>query len=80
MHTKAHINVTLDAKVLRWIDTLRGQAPRSTFINNVLSRFCAKSQAVFDWDVESQAAEADLQHGRVRTFRTPDEAIRWLNS
>ena len=80
MTSKAHVNITVDSQVLRWIDTLRGQHPRSTFINKILSTFCAKSKAVFDWETESDLAEADIRDGRVHTFQTRQEAIRWLKS
>lgn len=78
MEGKAHINITLDGRVLNWIDTLRGQHPRSTFINRILAAFCTKSRNVFDWDQESREAEEDIRQGRVRKFRTPQQAIHWL--
>lgn len=78
MDRKAHINITLDDRVLSWIDTLRGQDPRSTFINRILAAFCTKSRDVFDWEQESQKAEEDIRQGRVHKFRTPQAAIQWL--
>ncbi len=80
MDRKAHINITVDNSILTWIDTLRGQNPRSAFINKILSAFCAKSQDVFDWIEEDRKAEEDIRKGRVRKFRTPEQAIRWLKS
>ncbi len=78
MYRKAHINITLDDQILNWIDTLRGQDPRSTFINKILAAFCTKSRNVFDWGEENRRAEEDIRHGRVRKFRTPQAAIQWL--
>ena len=80
MDKKAHINITLDGRVLGWIDTLRGQEPRSSFINRILCAFQWKSQKIFDWEEESQKAGEDIQHGRVHRFKTPEQAIRWLKS
>ncbi len=78
MGRKAHINITLDDRVLNWIDTLRGQNPRSTFINKILAAFCTKSRDVFNWEEESRIADEDIRQGRVRKFQTPQEALRWL--
>ena len=78
MYRKAHINITLDGHVLSWIDTLRGQDPRSTFINKILAVFCTKSRNVFDWEEENRKAEEDIRHGRVHKFQTPQAAIQWL--
>jgi len=80
MHSKTHINITLDATVLSWIDLLRGQNPRSTFINSVLNKFCGKEQEIFDWAVESKKADADIQKGRVHKFTDSKKAIAWLKS
>ena len=78
MDRKAHINITLDGHVLSWIDTFRGQDPRSAFINKILAAFCTKSRNVFNWEEEGRMADEDIRHGRVRKFQTPQEAIRWL--
>ncbi len=80
MNRKAHINITLDNRVLDWIDTLRGQEPRSAFINKILSAFRWKSRNIFDWKEESQKAEEDIRRGRVHRVKTPEQAIRWLKS
>lgn len=78
MNQKAHINITLDNQLLSWIDTLRGQDPRSTFINKILAAFCTKTRNVFDWEAESMKAEEDIRQGRVHKFRTPQAALQWL--
>ena len=78
MGRKAHINITLDDHILDWIDTLRGQNPRSTFINKILAAFCTKSRDVFNWEEEGRMADEDIRHGRVRKFQTPQDALRWL--
>ncbi len=80
MHSKEHINITVASAVLSWIDRLRGQSPRSTFINFVLDKFCAKEQDVFDWAVESKKSDADIQKGRVHKFKDPKKAVEWLKS
>ena len=80
MSNKAHVNVTLDPGILDWIDRLRGQCPRSTFINLVLEKFCKKEQTAFDWGAESKKADADIQKGRVHKFSDPKKAARWLKS
>ena len=80
MEKKSHLNITLDAKVVQWIDVLRGQYPRSTFINKVLFKFCEETQGLFNWEEESRLAGQDLHRGRVRKFHDPEKAIRWLKS
>ncbi len=80
MPGKAHINITLDSTVLSWIDRLRGQNPRSTFINSVLDKFCEKEQEIFDWAAESKKADADIEKGRVHKFTDPKKAVQWLKS
>lgn len=80
MYKKAHINITVDGQILSWIDALRGQSPRSTFINRVLETFCVKSRSVFDWKEESEKADQDIRQGRTHKFRTPEQAIKWLKS
>ena len=80
MYSKAHINITVDASLLDWIDRLRGQNPRSTFINLVLSKFCKKETAVFDWAAESKKADADIAKGRLHKFTDAKKAAQWLRS
>jgi hypothetical protein len=80
MQTKAHVNITLDSTILDWIDRLRGQSPRSSFINSILSRFCQKEQAIFDWESESRKADEDIKKGRVHKFRDTKKAVKWLKS
>lgn len=78
MTYKAHINLTVDPAIVSWIDTLRGQEPRSTFINRILSIICSKSQKAFDWEKEELKADKDIKKGRVHKFGTAEEAIKWL--
>ena len=80
MYKKAHINITLDDRIIRWIDSIRGQDPRSKFINKVLSKFCSKSQAIFDWATEGQLADEDIKAGRVEKFKDAKKAVKWLKS
>ena len=80
MQTKVHVNITVDSSVLNWIDRLRGQNPRSSFINQILDKFCSKEKQAFDWASESQKADVDIQKGRVRKFSDPKKAARWLKS
>ena len=80
MHSKAHINITVDSIVLNWIDRLRGQNPRSTFINQVLNKFCQEKTEVFDWAAESKKADADIEKGRVHKFSDSKKAAQWLKS
>ena len=80
MENKTHINVTVDSHLLRWIDTLRGQSPRSTFINRVLAKFYTQTQYLFNWEEESRLAEQDIHKGQVRQFHDPEKAIKWLKS
>ena len=80
MHNKAHINITVDSPVLTWIDRLRGQHPRSTFINQILSKFCQKETRDFDWDAESKKADIDLEKGLVHKFTDSKKAGQWLKS
>ena len=80
MQHKAHINITVDSPVLNWIDRLRGQSPRSTFINQVLSKFCREKTDVFNWALESEKADADIEKGRVHKFTDPKKAVQWLKS
>jgi hypothetical protein len=80
MPSKAHINITLDGPVLSWIDRLRGQDPRSTFINFVLGKFCQKEQKLFDWAAETRKADLDIEKGRVHRFTHAKKATEWLKS
>ncbi len=80
MAGKAHVNLTLDQTLLNWIDSLRGQEPRSAFINKILSKFSFQTKKAFDWDVEEQKAQEDIKKGRVYRFKTTQEALRWLKS
>lgn len=78
MTLKAHVNITLDEPLLHWVDTLRGQEPRSTFINQVLLRASQKSKSIFDWDLEERLAEEDIKAGRIKKFKRAKDAIKWL--
>ena len=78
MNGKTHINISLDSAVLDWIDRLRGQYPRSTFINQVLDKFCERQTEVFDWTAESEKAASDIEKGRVHKFTDPKKASHWL--
>lgn len=80
MTHKAHINLTVDPAVVTWIDTLRGQEPRSTFINRILSVICTRFQKTFDWEKEELKAEEDIRKGRLHKFDSVSEAIKWLKS
>ncbi len=80
MDRKSHINITLDNRLVSWVDTLRGQSPRSTFINHVLSRFYVQTQHLFDWEEEAKVSEQDLRKGQVHKFSNPQKAIQWLKS
>ena len=80
MHSKTHINITVDSAILTWVDRLRGQNPRSRFINTVLGKFCSKEQEVFDWAAESKKADEALKKGNFHTFTDPKKAIEWLKS
>jgi hypothetical protein len=80
MPGKTHINITIDSAILNWIDRLRGQNPRSTFINSVLDKFCVKEQEVFDWSAEIKKSDADIDKKRVHKFTDPKKAVRWLKS
>lgn len=77
---KKHINITLDEDLLGWVDTFRGQSPRSSFINEVLSRWAEKSEKRFDWGKEEARAEEDIRKGRIHKFRDVKKAVRWLKS
>jgi hypothetical protein len=77
---KVHINLTLNPQIVDWIDTLRGQEPRSTFINKILLRICFQTQKTFNWENEELKAEDDIKNNRVRKFKTVKEAIKWLKS
>ena len=78
MSKKTHINLTVDSSILNWIDTLRGQEPRSTFINHILSIICGKAKKAFNWEEEEKKAEQDIKKGRVHKFSTAEDAIKWL--
>jgi hypothetical protein len=80
MAKKTHVNLTLDSKVIQWIDILRGQQPRSTFINETLSKYCNKAQDMFDWQKEDKLADEDIKTGKVKKFTDHKKAIKWLNS
>lgn len=80
MTHKAHINLTVDPAIVSWIDTLRGQEPRSAFVNRILSIICARFQKAFNWEKEELKAEEDIKKGRLRKFNTVSEAIKWLKS
>ena len=80
MYRKTHINITLDSQLLNWIDSLRGQEPRSTFINLILSKFYAKTKGLFDWEMESKESEEDIRQGHIHRFSDPQKAIEWLKS
>jgi hypothetical protein len=80
MDRKSHINITVDNRLLSWVDTLRGQSPRSTFINHVLSRFYTQTQNLFDWEEEAKVSEQDLRKGRVHKFSDSQKALQWLKS
>ena len=79
MH-KAHINITLDTSLLDWVDRFRGQKPRSSFINQVLSKFCRKEMEVFDWIAEGRKADEDIEKGKLHKFTDSKKAVRWLKS
>lgn len=75
---KAHINLTIDEEILRWLDTLRGQTPRSTFVNQLLQKLSGKAKNIFDWDLEELLAEEDIKKGKVHSFASVKDAIKWL--
>ena len=77
---KEHLNLTLDVSVVNWIDMFRGQVPRSTFINRVLSKIYAETRQVFNWEEEEAKADEDIKMGRVHKFSSAEDAIKWLRS
>ena len=80
MSNKTNLNITLDKDLIRLIDMDRGQAPRSSFINGVLSKFFKKSHEVFDWGEEHRLAEEDIQSGNIKKFSTKEDSLKWLKS
>ena len=80
MANKTNVNITLDKDLVRLIDMDRGQKPRSSFINAVLSKFFKKDRAIFDWGKENHAAEEDIKTGRVKKFADQHEAVKWLKN
>ncbi|MBI3601600.1 MAG: hypothetical protein HY209_01715 [Candidatus Omnitrophica bacterium] len=80
MLSKTNLNITLDKDLIRIIDTDRGQTPRSSFINSILSRFFKKSHEIFDWGEENRLAEQDIKAGRVKKFSNKNEAMKWLKN
>ncbi len=78
MKNKAHLNLTIDQGILHWVDSLRGQIPRSTFINKILLKISFGAKDIFDWDLEEILAEEDIAKGRVRKFKKAKDAIKWL--
>lgn len=78
MGSKAHLNLTVDQNILQWIDSLRGQIPRSTFINKILLKISFGAKDIFDWDLEENLADEDIKRGRVRKFAKAKDAIKWL--
>jgi hypothetical protein len=80
MATKTNLNITLDKELIKLIDTDRGQTPRSSFINSILSKFFKKSHQIFDWGEENRLAQEDLKVGRAKKFATKSEAMKWLKN
>ncbi len=80
MATKTNLNITLDKEVIKQIDMDRGQMPRSSFINTILAKFFKKSHEVFDWGVENQLVQKDIETGNVKKFSSKDEAMKWLKN
>ena len=80
MATKTNVNVTLDKDIVRMVDMDRGQQPRSSFINSVLSRFFKKNLGVFDWGRENRLAEQDIRPGNVKKFSDKNKAMKWLKN
>ena len=80
METKMHVNLTLDPGLLKWIDMDRGQTPRSTFINQVLSLVFTRRMKTFNWSEETARADDDIAKGRVKKFKTASGAVAWLKS
>jgi hypothetical protein len=80
MGYKTNLNITVDKELVRLIDMDRGQAPRSSFINNILLKFFKKSHEVFDWGEEHRLAEEDIKSGNVRKFTNKENSLKWLKS
>ncbi len=80
MQSKAHVNVTIDQNILQWIDSLRGQLPRSTFINKILLKISFGAKNVFDWDLEEKRADEDIRKGKIRRFAKAKDAVKWLKA
>ena len=80
MSNKSNVNITLDKDVIRLVDMDRGQQPRSSFINSILSKFLKKNKVIFDWGEESRLAEEDIKTGRVKKFSSKHEAVKWLKN
>ena len=80
MATKTNINITLDKELIRLIDMDRGQKPRSSFINMVLSMFLKKKLEAFDWQKENELAQEDIKSGKIKKFSSKNEAIKWLKN
>ncbi len=78
MINKLHVNLTMDRTILEWVDALRGQMPRSAFINKLLSKLSKQSKDVFDWDLEEKLADEDIKNGKVKSFSNTKDAIKWL--
>ena len=78
MRSKKHLNLTIDQNVVIWIDSLRGQVPRSTFINKILLKVSYGAKELFDWDLEEAKADEDIKKGRVQKFKSAKDAVKWL--
>ncbi len=80
MANKTNLNITLDKNIIKLIDTDRGQTPRSSFINSILSKFFKKSHEAFNWNEENQIAEEEIKTGKTKKFSSKTEAMKWLKN
>jgi metal-responsive CopG/Arc/MetJ family transcriptional regulator len=77
---RTQVSLTIDEKLLDWVDCERTNMPRSKFINKILRKEYDEFKQSFDWEEENKISEEQVYEGKTKQFKNAKEALKWLKS
>jgi metal-responsive CopG/Arc/MetJ family transcriptional regulator len=77
---RTQVSLTIDEKLLDWVDCERTNMPRSKFINKILRKEYDEFKQSFDWEEENKISEGHVCEGKTKQFNAAKGALKWLKS
>jgi hypothetical protein len=75
-----NVTLSLDDKILNWINRERGNINRSKFINAILNKHYQKFKETFDWEKELELSKKDIENGDYDVFNSAEELVDFLKN